>query len=415
MPNDELLERVHQLEKELNALKAVLEPPAPRNRNVALLKRGYQIAKDNWTFLTFLVGLLVGLFAWLVWGVDFFDSYRDTYQKRQLSDFYCRLGDRLMTYSEWKAAEDAYNKALEINRNNLDATHGIALAQVFNPVGEEKYYAPEVASARLEFLSRYFKDANYRVDYLKGIISESQYSLTRNQNDLKKARDFFQSSIDKYAKERSAGGRSDLDRNFVGGLVMLGYVCLEEKQLKEATEYTEKAVKTAPDHPKANSNLGYCYLLTGDYPRAIKHFENAFAVSQVALTAVNLGDVQLYLKNAELARSYHRYALGVLDDPKNEKPRLVGGRWQFHEPEMPRNRPPVYAGTLEEKRAFVHYELAFDLAAGGDLAAADKQLEEATRHDRDGQYKDYFARRARFLETKWTLPEAAKTWFAHFG
>jgi tetratricopeptide (TPR) repeat protein len=409
MTNEVLFDKIQRLEKDLATLKEGLDPATSRGRLLARVKKAHRLALENWTILSILGAIVVGIYVQLHFGVDYFESYRNTAETRRLSDFYCRLGDRLMTYSEWKAAEDAYRKALEINRNNIDATHGIVESQVFQPVGEDQYVAPEVVNARLKYLAKHFPD-DHQVDYLQGIA----YLLN---NDNKKALTHLKRSIDKFEKAKQASRDADMDDGFVGAYIQLGYVSQAENQYREAIDYLELAVRYAPDHPIANNNLGYCSLLTGNHARAVECLLRAFTESGRALTALNLGDAYLYSNDPSAALQYQRIALAIVCDPKNEKDRIVGGTWAYNflplkEGDTETIRLRVFVDSIQKKRAFVHYQLSLAEAAAGHMEKADHELSTALKLDPDDGFRAYCNNKALYLERVVKLGTSTRDWLA---
>ncbi len=409
MTREEMLERVHLLEKELELLRERVEPETSMNRYVVRLKRAYRFVVSNWTAFSVLGAILVGFYVWDMFGIDYyFDSYRNTANSRRLAEFYCCLGDRFMTLSEWDAAEDAYRKALEINRNNLDATYGIVKAEVFQPVGKEHEPAPAVISTKLKYLAARFPD-DHQVDYLKGLFAWKN-------GDSVQAKQLWESSAKKYERVRKRLGRDDMEEGFVGAYVMLGNLSLVDNDLPNAIKHTELAVRIAPDHPTAVNNLGYCYLLSGRDADAVKFLSQAFNASSAVLTALNLGDAYLNAGDLDQALYYHQYALKTLNDPKNENERLVGYTWTYHVPQaagQPLTQPTVFVGTVERKKAFVCYELSLDYAALGDFADAEKMLTQALLRDTDKEYLVYFIARAHQVTERSKLEPGRKEWFVN--
>jgi tetratricopeptide (TPR) repeat protein len=395
MEKMEYLERVHRLEEEIELLKTQLQP---KRRWVWLLRVPQRFAGfliTNWALVSFLLALLTLLYVKVVFDVDYFEDYRNISTTKKLSEFYRQLGDRMMADSEWKAAEDAYRSALEVNPHNVEATYGIAKAQVFQPLEGETYYAPEVVDVKLDYLLSVFPD-DYQLYFLKG----TQYLL---QGDNDNAESWFRKAVDK-------------NPSFAAGYISLGYTYQRDLDFEEAIENFETALELDPDSANAHNNLGYMYILLARYELAIEHLETAYSLSPRLLTALNLGDAYRHAGNFSAALRWHQFALSAMGEPGVESERYVGGRWLFnYMPEEPGDlettRYYVEVGSVTQKRIFLHYALSIDYALNGDFEAAEREFETANQLDLSQQYNGFFVNRISSIENSLELSGDTLDWF----
>ena len=151
-----MLTRVHGLEKDIQHLKAELQSETKPHGILSAIQQFGKLLVSNWVLVSFLVAIATTVYVKLEFKIDYFEDYRNASVTKSLSEFYRQLGDRMMIYNEWSAAEAAYRTALEVNPRNITATYGVIKSQLFQPQEENKYYAAEVVDAKLNYLSAQF-------------------------------------------------------------------------------------------------------------------------------------------------------------------------------------------------------------------------------------------------------------------
>jgi hypothetical protein len=129
--------KIIDLEKQIADLKTDMEIAKKPNLFVRVVQCIATFAVSNWVLLSFVVALLTAIYVKIKFNIDYFESYRDVATKKMLSEFYRILGDRIMVWNEWNAAEAAYRDSLAINPTNIEATYGIAKVSVFQPLTGE--------------------------------------------------------------------------------------------------------------------------------------------------------------------------------------------------------------------------------------------------------------------------------------
>src|SRR5436309_2569837 len=118
-----LLDRFHELESQIAEIRNQLEPPKINKLDRYLIKP-CKAALANWTLIAFITGLIVAIGVYWRYDISYFESQKNISLTKESADAYRKLGDNLMTYGEFDAARDAYNTALKMNSNNIDATRG---------------------------------------------------------------------------------------------------------------------------------------------------------------------------------------------------------------------------------------------------------------------------------------------------
>jgi tetratricopeptide (TPR) repeat protein len=377
----EALRKLLALESELELLKKDLAPAERSNRFLQAVQAVAQFAIDNWVLLSFLAAVAIAIYVKLQFGIDYFESYRDLSTRKMLAEFYRQLGDRMMVYSEWEAAEAAYRTSLEINPTNIQATYGVAKASIFQPLKGQKFYAPEVADAKLDYLIEH-TGADAQLYFLKAFNRHLQ-------GDIPAARSLLQRAI-------------QTDPGFVGSHLQLGYICQGEGQIEQAIDCYKKTLELDASYSLANNNLGFCYLITCQFPKAIEALEVASKTSPFLLTAINVGDAYRYAGDFHTARQWHADAVNALAFRGIEKERYTMGEWTYsYMPLRPGDtetiRQCVRVFTFEQKKMFALYALAFDLALLGELDRADDAFGQALTLDPAGDYRPFFTNKIRSI------------------
>jgi tetratricopeptide (TPR) repeat protein len=391
-----MLGRLHQLEQEVEGFRAVLDSggrPGPVTRRIQHLGA---LITQYWVLFSVLGALATALYVQYRFDIDYFEDYRNQATTKNISEFYRQLGDRMLANSEWKAAEDAYRAALEVNPNNSAATYGILKSQVFQPLEGEQYYVPEVVDTKLEFLLSAFPE-DYQVHFLKGT-----YYLF--QGDDENAREWLQSAIER-------------NPQFIGSYLNLGYIEQRSANLEEAQRQFEKVLALDPDgdNAMAHNNLGFLHLLQLDFDGAVRHLERADALSPHLLTTINLGDANLFMGNFSRALQVHTFALGLLNSPGIENERYVGGQWLYNFMPLEQGdretiQHAVHVGSLSQKKAVLYYRLSLDQALVGNYAAAEEEFERAQELDPSRQYSIFFAYRINSMLGLLDLQGETKAW-----
>ncbi len=393
----ETAHRIIALEKELALLKADLKPVPPANPWLDGAKAVFGFVIENWVLLSFAAAAATAFYVKVRFGIDYFESYRDLSTKKMLSQFYQKLGDRMMVMSEWGAAEEAYRNAIEINPTNQEATYGVAKTRIFQPLKGQKYYAPDVADAKLDY-------------------------LIKNQNLGDDAQLYFLKSLNRYSQGDAETALSLLDQvlgldpDFVGAHLQKGYMLMGGGEFEPAKKCFIRALELDPSYSLANNNLGFCHLITLELDDAIRCLQVAWKVCRMCNTGISIGDAYRYQNNIAAALEWHRMIVSILRQRGIESDRFLGGQWIYsYMPlrcgDLETIKQAVYMFTFEQKKMVALFTLSFDLALSGDIPAADKHFAEAAVLDGTGDYHPFIINKIESLLNLLTPPTAVRAWF----
>lgn len=393
-----ILQRLSELEREINSLKAELEADKAEPGRSFSLQRVFKLIVSYWVLISFASVIATAVFVKFWYGIEFFESYRNVYINKTLSEFYRELGDRMMARSEWKSAEEIYQFALKINANNDKATYGLAKAQVFLPLPQEKYVAPELVDAKLEYLSKSFpKDSD--VDFLKGV----RYW---DQRDIHNAVASFNEALKKNPK-------------FAGGYLMLGYIKMNSFDIDGASKNFVKALELDPSNAVAANNLGFLFILRGNFSDAINYLSKSVRLSPRFLTGINLGDAYRYSGDYNMALQWHRHVLETINNLEGYE-RYAAGEWTY-------NFMPHFKGdketikkfinlhTVAEKKAIAHFALALDYALLSKFDLASEELGKALKLASGSRYSAFFLNKIAFIKQQAEITEGTKAWLNNAG
>lgn len=391
-----LTKRVEALELELSSLKAsVRSTSAPAPSSAPLIHRAGRFVLTYWPLLSFLGAIAIVLYVRIVYGVDYFEGYQKLQAQRTLSAFYTNLGDDLIRRQEWVAAEDAYRQAIALDEHNTQATYGITKAQVMQPTKGDRYTALEVVDTRLDYLLKHFPE-DPDLHLLKSVYL---YSLGDIEGAIKESEDAIA-----------------LDADCAGCFVNRGYLHQVQQDLTGAIENYTKALEIDPENFTASNNLGFTYILRGEFQLAADHLSRSIALSRRALTALNLADAYQYLGKPFQSLSLRRWAIRELNDVGQQEDRVVSGEWLYNFHPLKRGDVQtisqyVQVSSAQQKRCFAQYGLSFDHALAGDFDSAEKAFEAAQALDSDKEFSLYFAARVQSLMNIAQMDQATQDWF----
>ena len=417
-----LLQRLHQLESEIDEIRLQLEPPKS-GRFALYVVRPCKVILANWTLIAFVIGLIVALGVYWRYGISYFESQKTASLTKQSADSYRILGDRLLLYGEFDAARDAYNTALKINPSSVDATRGLLTTQVFQPLEGQKYMIPEIASLKISYLKdvvqrdehtgilgylgflkpRIENEQGYIVDYFEGALSQQRAELSNKQEDYDQAMASFQTSVQK-------------NKKFIFGYMSMAVIQYLRQDFDGAIGFLVQAQHQDPKSAMVLNDLGACYFIKGDFLQAKQQFEDSNTISPSFLSTTNLAEAYRFLGKGKEAIEQDQIGLQLVKDNQNEKERVVGG--QFVSSFLPEERgakPPAYYQNIydmEHKRMMVYYALSLDYALAEDFLHADEAWAEATKRNSEHDFDPYVANRILSLEhfSGLTLQPSTLSW-----
>ncbi len=391
--------KIIDLEKQIADLKTDMEISKKPNLFVRAVQSVATFTISNWVLLSFVVALLTAIYVKIKFKIDYFESYRDVATKKMLSEFYRQLGDRMLIENEWEAGESAYRDSLTINPTNIRATYGIAKASVFQPLKGQKFYAPEIADAKLDYLIEH--SAQSREDYARLFFLKS---INRSQQgDEEATRNWLRKAI-------------EADPRYAAAYQNLGLSYVNTGETEKAIECYRKAAEIEPDWASANNDLGSSYAGTGEFVKAIECFERANKAVVTLVTQLNLGDAYRYSGRVADALAFDKTVVANLETEGIETERYADGdyTWSFSPlwaGDTETSRQSVRIWTLAQKKMLAYYALAFDHGLMSEYSKANNMFNLGRGCDEPGEYNQFFINRIEsilnFLKPEQTIRE----WF----
>lgn len=382
MDSTQLLEKLTELDTEIQKLKDELSQQEKTNwqKVKAAVKSIFEWISDHWAFSA----LVVGAVLYWAFGLSLIEDIRHKAIANNSAEYYRKLGDKMMERAEFKAAEEAYRSALEINSYNIDARHRLLRVQVLQPLIGASRYNPVVANARLTYLKDLFKDdenylqENYILPYWEGIV-------LRDQGNFQKAKDCFEASKT----------RND---QFIGSYIELGYTYMVDGyDVESALNYFQQAKAKDPNHAQVSNSIGYIYLVKANFTadpsqrnnfikQAIDNLTASDNLLPRADTKLHLGDALRYQKgkdNIQAALRAHLKALSLVNNASEGSSHNTFELTFVFLPEKPGERRAGYVqvDTEEKLKIFILYAIAFDYALLENNKLAEKNFQEASKLD----------------------------------
>lgn len=395
MDPDVILRRIHELELEVQKLKATLAQRG-RRRVQVVVKKSVGFVLTYWTLLSFLVAIGVAIYIKKAFNVDYFENYRTLAGSRETADFHNKLGKDLLQRQEWSAAEEAFGRALAANANHAEAGYGLLKSRIFKPATGEKEISPRTVDITIAFLREQRPD-DPDLDMLQALRYWTQ-------DQTEEARQAALAALQKKP-------------DFSWAQMMLGHIEMSSGNIAEAKAWDEKAVAADPGNANALGNLGFICLLSGDFDNSIAKLERASLAEPSVLQPLVLSDA--WRMKGEYAKSliYSRAVVRLVTKENAAESRAIGGEWFYNYLPVTKDdhetwKKGVYAAGMDYKEALCQFAFAFDLALSGDTAAADKAWARAFELEPHGQMREYCLNKiTAFAEWTPVAPsEAAKEW-----
>jgi hypothetical protein len=404
MATNDLNPRLRKIEEELRQIKGEIASGRKHGPFVVFLRKVGKFLVSYWAPLSFAFAVGTIIYVKFAFGIDYFEEYRNKSITKQMSEYYRELGDKMMAASEWKAAEGSYKRALEIDPNNAKATYGILKSRVFQPVEGQKFFDPAVVDTKLGFLLSLFPD-DRDVYFLEGV-------RCMDQQDIENAKKWFTRSIEK--DSTSTGAYVN-----IGYLDMGSYDAIRKEwfvDIRDAIDKFENALNIDPNTPWANNNLGFCYLIRADFPKAIDHLGKSERINPNLLTAINLGDAYRFSGDFEAAIAWHENAKVNMSQPGIENESYAAGVWTYNfmplEPGDTTNiRRYVKVYSMDEKKTFVHFALSFDYALVNDSVKAQQEFNSALRLGAYKRFRSFFDNKMLAIQKFLKLDADVNRWF----
>ncbi|MDX6446805.1 MAG: hypothetical protein QOH71_3879 [Blastocatellia bacterium] len=410
-----LLTRLHELELDLQAIKAKLIKPKDPSPVDRYLRRPWNWVLKNWGFCVFVLGLCFAVWTYTRYGVGYFESQKSISLRRESSESYRHLGDKLMLYGEFKAAKDAYSRALKINDSNIEATRGLLQTEVLEPLEGQKYVIPEIMQARIDHLRDMMKTAEE--SGLSGFLGLRTKTIESESYLL----DFFEGLLHQDKNESnqakiSYGKSFEKNPKFIYGYIAYAMLDYENHDYNSAITTLEAAKRQDPNSAYVLDILGACYMFKEEFQKAAYYFSESSRISATLSNSMELSEAKRYLMEADDARQLDEAIIEQISETRNEKERFLENDLLFgFLPETKGKAAPNENQTmitLDEKKTGLYYALALDHALNEEFDKADESFTEAARLDPGKKYDRYVRNRIVSLEhlSIKELPTATQTW-----
>jgi tetratricopeptide (TPR) repeat protein len=377
--------KIVDLEKDIAHLKTDLDLARKPNVVTTTVQSVAAFAVSNWVLLTFLVTIASAIYVKIRFNIDYFESIRDQATKKTLSEFYRFLGDRMMVTGEWNAGEAAYRDAIAINPTNIKASYGIAKVSVFQPMTGQKFYAPDIADAKLDYLIAN-PPKNATELELRRNLAELYFLKSRNRSFL----------ADEDGNREWLNKAIAADPSYFIAYINLGFIYNKEGNIEKAIDCYQKAAALEPDFQLVNNNLGSCYSSAAQFDKAIEYLARANRVAPSLVTQLSLADANRYAGRIDEALRIDKVAATNVASEGIENERYAAdGRWSWsftplheHDTETPRRTKQITSFT--HKKMIAYTMVAFDRALLGKFPRADEDFNNGRACDEAGEYNDLF-------------------------
>jgi tetratricopeptide (TPR) repeat protein len=170
-----------------------------------------------------------------------------------VSGFYDLLGTGLFEKKDFKGAQEAFSKAVELDKNNSDALLKLAQAQA------EGGSIPQALATYQQSIKDHPKEISFYL--LAGMMYESQ-------NDWEHAKSMYQQALNIEHDNPLASNN-------------LAFVMLEQGgNVDVALAMAQTARRGMPDSPNAADTLGWAYFQKGVYQSAIDMFQESLRLAE---------------------------------------------------------------------------------------------------------------------------------------
>jgi tetratricopeptide (TPR) repeat protein len=379
MNQESLLKRIQELEREMVKIRTEIAPQKNRWRRI-LAKSGLFLI-SYWALMSFMAAIGTATYVKYAFNIDYFESYRNASEVKRISEFHREMGDELFLQSSWHQAVDSYQAAIAANPANTRAALGIVKARVMEPEKGRKFNDPNVVRTKLDRLSRLYPD-DPQVIYLQ--VFQSYGSDTPEQTLA-----LCEKLLARHPR-------------FSGGYLLKAYIQQSNADIAAAAATLCQLLTFDPNNGSAHSNLGYCYLFTGQQELARKHLRLGRQYNPDMVNCLSLaeacrmgGDIE---ETSYLLDGMER----TLAIPGIEDESFTSGEWLWNylpekagDTESQRNTIRCY--TMDQKRAILRISQGMLKAGSGDYGPALEKFRECLKLE--PLYRSFLANKLRATAT----------------
>lgn len=359
MQNDQLLKRLQELEREVTKIRSELVPKQGLRHVFA--KTGMFFI-SYWALMSFFAAVATATYVKYAFNIDYFETYRNASAVKRLSEFHREMGDELFVRNDWKQALASYQAAKEANPANVNAALGIVKSSVFLPEEGKKYTDPVTVAAKIAKL-RALYPRDPQVAFLDAIQAF-------NSGD-----DSVVTKCDEVLREH---------KKYPGGYLLKSYILQSKGDFKGAAEALEKLLVFDHEDGLAQSNLGYCYLFTGEREKALEMLEKGARNYPSMVNSISLAEVYRSLGRLDETRQMLDFVDHILADKDVQNEYYVGGTWLWnHLPErdgdVESQLSTIQCATMDQKTAVLRISQGLLALESGDDTGTAAKLGEAMK------------------------------------
>ena len=306
MESNKLLKRIQDIEQELVSLRSEM---APRRSWGKVFGKGAMFLVSYWALMSFLAAVATATYVKYAFNIDYFESYRNASAVKRLSEFHRQMGDEMFLRNNWKQALASYKAATASNPANTAAALGEVKASVFIPEAGQKFIDPSISATRIKKLRELYPN-DPQVSFLEVV-----QAFQNGQTDQSLAK------CDEVLARH---------KTFPGGYVFKSYLQQSKADFKGAVATLETLLTFDSENGQAHSNLGYCYLLTGRIPEAMKHLELGLVHYPCMLNAISLAEACRMAGDLTRADGFIAFAERGFNVPGAEDEYFASGQWLWN-------------------------------------------------------------------------------------
>ncbi len=336
-----------------------------KKRFVAILR----FITGNWLVFLFFISVISATIGWVVFDISPFQPLEEiaikqeeykrkeqqlAYKKRMVSR-HLELGNSLLNVSQLgearlDEARKEFDKALELDPDNIEAHFGKLKAEIFDPTAKEEY-APELIEQKLNSVLKERPNDPHALVFLGDMYK----NISKEQ-----ALEYYKKAISK-------------DPNVASAYQGMAIIYDMEKNSEQAMKMYEKAASLSKWNQTWLNNLGYQYLQRGDYKNAIEKYDLLLKLDpRYILTYYTLSNAYRLSGNLRYSYLYQEHVINLLNNEKVVSLERNQGQWFFHT-----DTRVIYFYDYPMRKCYAYYNAALTAYLQYDDEKADSYITEA--------------------------------------
>ncbi len=394
MEPKKLLKRIQDLEQEIVSMRAEL---APRRSWGKVFGKAGMFLVSYWALMSFMAAIATATYVKYRFNIDYFESYRNASAVKRLSEFHRQMGDEMFLRSNWKQALASYKASTTANPANTEAALGEAKASVFIPEQGQKFIDPGISAVRIRKLHELYPD-DPQVSFLEVVHAfqngQTEQSLAKCDEVLAR------------------------HKTFSGGYLFKSYLQQSKADFKGAAATLEKLLTFDAQDGQAQSNLGYCYLFTGQLKEAMQHLELGLTHYPCMVNAISFAEACRISGDIDRAERLIAYAERGFNVPGAEEEYFASGQWLWNflpekDGDVDSPKSTITCDSMPQKRAVLRISQGMLAASSGDGKLAMERFSEVLKLE--PQYQSFLVNKLRATIYSAVLADEIKAKMKHYA